>query len=157
MDVIIREAKESDLQLVRKYGFETGWASLSETERGELDKEEWAKRMKGLFEKLFDRETHRIFVAENESHVFLGYVWVGEGSNMMTGKRHGFIYDIFVEKGFRGKGVGRALLEKAESFCREKDYSRILLMVSVNNKVAARLYDKMGFKIEQVYMGKALG
>jgi len=157
MNVIIREAKESDLQLVRKYGVETGWASLSETERGELGKEEWAKRMKGLFEKLFDRETHRIFVAENERHVFLGYVWVGEGSNMMTGKRHGFIYDIFVEKGFRGKGVGRALLEKAESFCREKDYSRILLMVSVNNKVAARLYDKMGFKTEQVYMGKALG
>lgn len=156
MDVTIREAKESDLQLVRKYGVETGWASLSESERGELDKEEWAKHMGELFQKIFDRETHRIFVAENESHVFLGYVWVGVGSNMMTGKRHGFIYDIFVEKEFRGKGVGRALLEKAESFCREKGYSRILLMVSVNNKAAAKLYDKMGFKMEQVYRGKAL-
>jgi ribosomal protein S18 acetylase RimI-like enzyme len=156
MDVTIREAKESDLQLVREYGVETGWASLSESERGELDKDEWAKHMEELFKKLFDRETHRIFVAENESQVFLGYVWVGEGSNMMTGKRHGFIYDIFVEKEFRGKGVGRTLLEKAESFCREKGYSRILLMVSVSNEVAAKLYGKMGFKIERVYMGKVL-
>jgi ribosomal protein S18 acetylase RimI-like enzyme len=155
-EVIIREAKESDLQLMREHAVETGWASLSETERGELDKEEWAKHIEELFEKLFNRETHRIFVAENESHVFLGYLWVGEGSNMMTGKRHGFIYDIFVEKEFRGKGVGRTLLEKAESFCREKGYSRILLMVSVNNEAAAKLYDKMGFKTEQVYMGKVL-
>jgi ribosomal protein S18 acetylase RimI-like enzyme len=157
VDVTVREAKESDLQLVRKYGVETGWASLSESERVGLDKEEWAKHMEELFKNLFAREAHRIFVAENEDHVFLGYVWVGEGSNMMTGKRHGFIYDIFVEKEFRGKGIGRTLLEKAESFCREKGYPRILLMVSVNNEAAAKLYGKMGFKIEQVYMGKALG
>jgi ribosomal protein S18 acetylase RimI-like enzyme len=156
MDVTIRGAKEPDLQLVRKYTVETGWASFSESERRELEKEKWTKHILEGFEKLSKRVTDKIFVAENESHAFLGYLWVGEGNNMMTGKKNGFIYDIFVKREFRGKGIGKILLEKAQSYCREKGYSRILLMVSVNNETALGLYNKMGFKAEQIYMGKAL-
>ena len=156
MDAIIREAKEIDLQLVRKYTVETAWTTFSEDERKELDKEKWTKHILEGFERLSKRETDRIFVAEDESHAFLGYLWVGESNNMMTGKKQGFIYDIFVKKEFRGKGLGRTLLEKAQSYCREKGYSRILLMVSANNANAIGLYNKMGFKTEQMYMGKVL-
>ena len=156
MDVTIREAKETGLQLVRKYTVETGWTSFPENERKELDKEKWTGHMLELFEKLSKRETDRMFVAEDGSHAFLGYLWVGEGSNMMTEKKEGFIYDIFVKREFRGKGIGKILLEKAQSYCREKGYSRILLMVSVNNANAIGLYSKMGFKAEQMYMGKVL-
>ena len=156
MDVTIREAKETDLQLVRKYTVETGWTSLSESDRKELDKEKWTKHILEVFEKLSKRETDRIFVAEDERHAFLGYVWVGEGGNMMTGLKHGYVYDVFVKKEFRGRGIGRTLLEKAQNYCREKGYSRILLMVSVNNANATELYNKMGFKTEQMHMGKVL-
>ena len=156
MDVTIREAKETDLQLVRKYTVETAWTVFSESERKELDKEKWTKNVLEVFEKLSKRETDRIFVAEDESHAFLGYLWVGEGSNMMTGLKHGYIYDIFVKEESRGKGIGRILLEKAESYCREKGYSRILLMVSVSNQAALRLYHELGFKAEQTYMAKVL-
>jgi len=156
MDVTIREAKETNLQVVRKYTVETAWTSLSESDRKELDKEKWTKHLLELFEKLSGRETDRIFVAEDESHAFLGYIWVGEGSNMMTGLKHGYIYDVFVKKEFRGKGIGRTLLEKAQSYCREKGYSRIRLMVYVNNANAIGLYNKMGFKTEQMHMEKTL-
>jgi ribosomal protein S18 acetylase RimI-like enzyme len=156
MNVTIREAKDQDLQLVRKYTLETGWTSISESERIELDKEEWTEHMLGLFEKLSKRETDTIFVAENKNHVFVGYLWVGEGNNMITGKNCGYVYDIFVRKEFRGNGIGKTLLEEAVSFCREKRYSRILLMVSANNEAAKRLYAKMGFQTEQIHMGKVL-
>jgi ribosomal protein S18 acetylase RimI-like enzyme len=156
MDVTIREAKETDLQLVRKYTVETAWTTFSEGERKELDKEKWTKHILEGFEKLSKRETDKIFVAEDESHAFLGYLWVGEGSNMMTGLKHGYIYDIFVRKEFRGKGIGKILLKKAESYCREKHYSRILLMVSVSNQTAMKLYSEMGFEAEQTYMAKVL-
>ena len=155
-DVTIREAKETDLQLVREYTVETAWRTFSESERKELDREKWTKHILEGFERLSKRETDRIFVAENESHAFLGYLWVGEGSNMMTGLKHGYVYDIFVKKEFRKKGIGRILLEKAEDYCREKGYSRILLMVSADNANAIGLYNKIGFKKEQIYMGKAL-
>jgi ribosomal protein S18 acetylase RimI-like enzyme len=156
MDITIREARETDLQLVRKYTVETGWTSFPESERKELDKERWTKYFLEGFEKLSKRETDRIFIAENENHVFLGYVWVGEGTNMMTGRKHGFIYDVFVKEEFRRRGVGKILLEKAENYCRERGLPRILLMVSVNNVTATRLYNTMGFKAEQTYMGKTL-
>lgn len=156
MDITIREAKETDLQVVRKYTVETAWTSLSESDRKELDKEKWTKHLLELFEKLSKRETEKIFVAEDESHAFLGYIWVGEGSNMMTGLKHGYIYDVFVKKEFRGKGIGRTLLEKAQNYCREKGYSRIRLMVYVNNANAIGLYNKMGFKTEQMHMEKTL-
>ena len=156
MDVTIREVKESDFQLVRKYTVETGWTSISESERKELDREKWTKHILEVFEKLSKRETDKIFVAEDESHAFLGYLWVGEGSNMLTGLKHGYIYDVFVKKEFRGQGLGRTLLEKAQSYCREKGYSRILLTVCVNNVNAVGLYNKMGFKTEQMHMGKVL-
>ena len=156
MDVTIREAKETDLRIVRKYTVETAWATFSESERKQLDKEKWTKHILDGFERLSKRETDKIFVAEDEKHAFLGYLWVGEGRNMMTGLKHCYVYDVFVKEEFRGKGIGRILLDKAESYCREKCYSRILLMVSVSNEVAIRLYDKMGFKAEQTYMAKGL-
>jgi ribosomal protein S18 acetylase RimI-like enzyme len=156
MDVTIREAKEPDLQLVRKYTVETGWIVLSESERKQLDREKWTKQLLEVFDRLSRRETDRIFVAEDGSHAFLGYLWIGEGGNMMTGLKHGYVYDIFVKEEFRGRGIGRMLIEKAESYCRERDYSRMLLMVSVSNQAAISLYGKMGFKAEQTYMGKAL-
>ena len=156
MGVTIRAARETDLELVRKYTVETAWAVFSESERKQLDKEIWRKHMLEAFEKLSKRETDKILVAEDETNPFLGYLWIGEGTNMMTGLKHGYIYDIFVKEELRGKGIGKILLEKAQSYCREKGYSRILLMVSVNNETAMKLYSKMGFKAEQTYMAKAL-
>jgi hypothetical protein len=47
MDVTIREADESDLQLVRKHTVETGWSILSENERRELKHSaRWSNRLK---------------------------------------------------------------------------------------------------------------
>jgi ribosomal protein S18 acetylase RimI-like enzyme len=158
MYVAIREARETDLEPVRKYTVETAWVDFSESERKELekDKEKWTKHILEGFEGLSKRENHKIFMAEDENHAFVGYLWVGEGTNMMTGLKHGYIYDIFVKEEFRGKGIGKILLEKAQSYSREKGYSRILLMVSANNETAMKLYSKMGFKAEQIYMAKAL-
>jgi ribosomal protein S18 acetylase RimI-like enzyme len=157
MSVNIREAKEADIQLVRKHTVETAWTTFSESEKKQLDKDEWTKHVLEVFERLYKRETDRIFVAEDECHAFLGYLWVGESRNMMTGLNHGYIYDIFVKEEFRGKGIGRILMERAESYCRGKGYPRILLMVSTSNKTATKLYSRVGFKAEQVYMGKSLG
>jgi len=156
MNISFREANEKDLQLVKKFTLETAWTAFPENDKKLLDREKWTKNFLEMFERLSKRETDRIFIAEDESQAFTGYLWVGEGANMMTGLKNGFIYDIFVKEEFRGRGIGRILLEKAESYCREKGYSKILLMVSINNAAAIKLYDKMGFKAEEMYMGKEL-
>jgi len=153
---VIREARKTDMPLIRKFTVETGWKSIPETQRRRLDRKKWSKHMAEVFENLSKRESSKIFVAEDESQAFLGYLFVGESGDTMTGENYGFVYDIFVEEKSRGKGIGKILMEKAESYCRKNGYSRISLMVSTYNEPAIRLYTRMGFKREQTYMGKEL-
>jgi ribosomal protein S18 acetylase RimI-like enzyme len=156
MNIILREAKDNDMPLLEKLTLETGWKTIPETQRMLLDREKWNKYLVEVFENLSKRKNSEIFIAEDEKHEFIGYVFVGESGEMITGLSSGFIYDIFVEEKFRGKGIGKLLLEKAEDYCRRKGYSRIALMVSAANDSAIRLYTRTGFKPEQMYMAKEL-
>jgi len=156
MNVNIRIAKDNEIPLVKKISIRTAWERFSEDQKRELDKEKWSQQIGELFDMLVKKESHEVFVAENEDHTFLGYLWIGEGTNPMTGTKHGYIYDVFVKEDQRMKGVGKMLMEKAEHYCRKIGYKRMLLMVAINNQPAIKLYTKQGFKKEQIYMGKRL-
>lgn len=109
-----------------------------------------------VFEHFLSEEGSRIVVAEDENHDFIGYLFVGKGTNQMTGKTSGFIYDIYVAKEHRDKGVGATLMKEAENYCKQKGYAKISLMVSTHNQPAIQLYRKTGFKDEQIFMEKEL-
>ncbi len=156
MKVNTRRAKDVEIALVKEISIRTAWERFSDEQRRELDKETWSRRMGELFDMMVKKESHEVFVAEDEKQAFLGYVWVGEGSNPMTGTKHGYIYDVFVKEGLRRKGIGVMLMEKAERYCRETGYHEMLLLVAINNQPAQKLYVKQGFKAEQTYMLKRL-
>ncbi len=56
-----------------------------------------------------------------------------------------WIFDIVVQPGFDGQGVGRELLKKALNLLTEKDFTLVGLAVTKNN-YAKRLYEKLGFE-----------
>lgn len=57
-------------------------------------------------------------------------------------------YDDFnVSQTFRGQGIGSALMEKAEEFCRTLGFSAIVLHVEETNTRARKLYEKKGFTL----------
>jgi ribosomal protein S18 acetylase RimI-like enzyme len=157
MRVNLRPMKKKDMALIRKLTVETGWNSLSKMDQKELDKKEWSKHMEEVFEHFAKQENSEIYIAEDENNKFLGYLFVGESKNNMTGNSSGFIYDIFVKEELRGKGIGKKLIEKAESYCRQRGYSRLSLMVSAHNQPALKLYASTGFKKDQIYMDKEIG
>ena len=55
------------------------------------------------------------------------------------------IHDLAVRPGYRGKGVGRALLTAAEARARERDCCKLTLEVQDDNAPARMLYDRFGF------------
>lgn len=57
----------------------------------------------------------------------------------------GWISSVFVEESFRGKGVGRQLLERAFALCRELNKRFVSLAVANKNEKAQRLYKSLGF------------
>lgn len=156
MRVILREAKETDMPSIRKFTVETGWRSMSASDKRSLNRRAWSKHMVEVFEHFLRKEGSKILIAEDENHDFLGYLFVGESTNEMTGQTSGFIYDIYVAKEHRGKGVGARLMKEAENYCKQKGYARISLMVSTHNEPAIQLYRKTGFKDEQIFMEKEL-
>jgi ribosomal-protein-alanine N-acetyltransferase len=74
------------------------------------------------------------------------------GSDKLTGYicpmllfDEGHIMNVAVRKGFRGRGVGKLMIEKVLAECREKDAAFLSLEVRISNLSAISLYQRLGF------------
>jgi ribosomal protein S18 acetylase RimI-like enzyme len=156
MGIHLREARATDMPLVKKIFVGTSWNYIPETQKKLLDREKWNRNVIEYYESLLKQEDSMVFIAENEHHKYIGHLIVGQTKGTITELSSGYIYDIFVEQEFRGKGVGKLLLEKAENYCRKKRHSRIALLVPATNDSAIELYSKTGFKPERITMAKEI-
>lgn len=57
----------------------------------------------------------------------------------------GYILDIAVHRAFRGRGVGRVLVERVLAECREGGADFVSLEVRPSNEIAISLYRQLGF------------
>ena len=55
--------------------------------------------------------------------------------------------DLSVSKAHRGKGIGTALLDKGEAYCKTLGLSTLVLHVETDNERARELYEKRGFTL----------
>ena len=65
------------------------------------------------------------------------------------------VHDLAVVPGFRGRGVGRQMLELVEHVARQRDACKLTLEVLEGNAGAIRLYRQVGFANYQ--LGDAMG
>jgi GNAT superfamily N-acetyltransferase len=68
----------------------------------------------------------------------------------------GHLYDLFVEEGARGRGVGRGLMGEVARRMRERGVSHLSLDVALESTGARRLYDRLGFVPYETFMVAAL-
>ena len=101
----------------------------------------------------------KVFVAEVE-HRVVGFVCVwGKVPSEKLDEEPGecaFISDLVVLPAYRGLGVGRALLERAEEYARSLGVTKIQLEVLANNTNALKLYTSDGFRAYHMLMTKNL-
>jgi RimJ/RimL family protein N-acetyltransferase len=81
------------------------------------------------------------FVAEADGEL-VGWVWVG-----LDGKGHVEL-GMGVADGWRGRGIGSLLMERAVAWSADQDAHKIYLEVWPHNTGAQRLYEKFGFVAE---------
>ncbi len=67
-----------------------------------------------------------------------------------------FVYEIIVFEAFRGRGLGRELLIRAEEFARTHRSRTISLNVFAPNRRAIALYTSAGFEVVSQHMSKGL-
>lgn len=80
-----------------------------------------------------------VFFIAKEDKEALGYV----GIQISDG---GYITNVAVLKSARKKGVGKALMEKAIEYIKEKSLPFLTLEVRISNAPAITLYEKIGMK-----------
>ena len=92
---------------------------------------------------------HPVIVAEADGRV------VAWGSlnpyNPRDAYRHVADFSIYVERGYRGRGVGRVVLARLVELAREHGYHKMVLSAFPLNAAGMALYEHMGFRTVGIY------
>jgi GNAT superfamily N-acetyltransferase len=134
MTLTIRAIEEKDKSQWLKLwaGYLEFYKSTISTEQTELT---W-KRLINNELKMFG------FVAENEDGV-IGFTHCLFRPSTWTETDYCYLEDLFVDPNIRGKGVGRALMEKVVEFAKQKESKRVYWTTQEFNKTARVLYDSI--------------
>jgi phosphinothricin acetyltransferase len=92
---------------------------------------------------------HPVIVATADGHV------VGWGSLNPFSPRRAYQYvadfSVYVEREWRGRGVGRRMLERLIDLAREHGYHKMVLSTFPTNTLGVALYERLGFERVGIY------
>ena len=135
-------------RLVVEYAREKVEAGLWTEEHAlELSKAEQAESLPLAME----TPGHDLFVGVVDGEV-VGNLWLFTDPKQPV--QSTYIYDIEITEAHRGRGLGRALLEAAESWCAEHGSQSVRLNVFAPNKTARALYESAGYELTSMHMMK---
>lgn len=92
-----------------------------------------------------------LYVVEDEGSV-AGSLWLAERDDEQG--TYLFVYDVNVDEGSRGRGLGRLLMVFAEEEARRRSIPRVILNVFGGNEIARNLYRSLGYDEMAVWMAK---
>jgi len=98
---------------------------------------------------------HPVIVAENGAGEVVGW---GSLNVFNAREAYRFVADlsVYVERGWRGKGVGSALLARLIELARQHDFHKMVLSAFPSNAAGIALYTKHGFRTVGVYREQGL-
>jgi phosphinothricin acetyltransferase len=97
---------------------------------------------------------HPVVVAEDNGNI------VGWGSlnqfNPRDAYRHVVDFSIYVDRAYRGRGVGKVMLTRLIELAREHGFHKMVLSAFPTNSGGMALYERMGFRTVGVYKEQGL-
>ena len=85
-----------------------------------------------------ENKTSRFLVAAEDGRV-IGYI------GMSAVIDEGYLFNVAVDRQYRKKGVGSALVRELVTFCQKRNYAFLTLEVRESNAPAISLYSRFGF------------
>jgi len=146
--IVVRDAVRGDasaLALIYNQGIVDRLATLETAERSPDERRAWLDAR---------GPRHPVIVAEADGRV------VGFGSlNVFNPRRaydHVADFSLYVERGWRGRGVGRVILDALIERARRLGYHKMVLAAFPFNPAGMALYRKLGFRFVGVYKEQGL-
>ena len=99
------------------------------------------------------------FVAEFAPGQLAGFITVtvqDENQSLLQPMRIGRIGTVGVTAEWRGQGIGRALMQQAHDWVRDRGAAEMRLHVWAFNDTARRLYDELGYELRMLTLAKPL-
>ena len=155
-DLRIRAWRDSDDDFFLEMGVAAARESLTPSESAAVSEPQLRQATLETDQALLNNVGMEIFIAEDAERRRLGALWVGPRVNPLTQVTEAWIYSIAVAPEFQGGGVGRALMDFAETWAQEHGYPSIGLMVSAYNERARTIYNRRGYEDVTVLMRKPL-
>ncbi len=98
---------------------------------------------------------HPVIVAENAQGEVVGWASLNV-FNPREAYRWVADLSVYVERGWRGKGVGSALLERLIGLAHEHGFHKMVLSAFPDNRAGMALYEKFGFRTVGIYREQGL-
>ena len=125
----------------------------------EKDKSQWLKLWAGYLEfykstispeqteltwkRLINNELKMFGFVEEDENGVIGFTHCLFRPSTWTETDYCYLEDLFVDPNIRGKGIGRALMEKVFALAKEKKSKRVYWTTQEFNKTARILYDSI--------------
>jgi len=133
----IREAGAADLPGVLPL-----FGQLGMDDGRVLDTEEASR----LIEKMRSYPDYRLYMAVLDGKVLGAFVLLIMDNFAHLGAPSGIVENVVVSEGWRGKGIGAAMMRFAKARCREKNCYKMVLSSNRNRAEAHRFYRSLGFE-----------
>jgi ribosomal protein S18 acetylase RimI-like enzyme len=148
----LRQEQMSELKELKQLcEIESGWKPPQEY------LEEWVKVVLGIHNQdpclvrgaLIDGKVVGYSISVKKLHSYDGVV-------MDVTWKSAYIWDLFVLKEYRNKGIGTALINDAVAYLESLGVGKVGLLVNYWNENAKKLFEKLGFKLWSHFLVKRL-
>lgn len=149
MNYITREAKIEDIPFIKdiyNQGIEDRIATLETRLRDVEEMEQW-------FTSRGDR--YRVVVIEDGKGKIFGWASINVFNSRCCYSGVGDL-SIYVERGMRGKGLGKPLLNYLIEVAKEQDFHKLVLSTFEFNEAGKKLYKSAGFREVGTYINQGM-
>lgn len=105
------------------------------------------KEAKVFLAGLMERGESVVYIAQAANGEFVGFTQLYPLYSSTRMKRIWLLNDLYVKPEYRGKGISKALMERAKALAKETDAVEILLETQRSNEIGNQLYPAVGFEL----------
>ena len=159
----LRPAVESDATAICEIynqGIEDRLATLESETRTPEERRQWLAARGPRHPVVVAEETQPDAISNRRAGLAVPTTVIAWGSlnpfNPREAYRHVADFSIYVERAYRGKGVGRQLLAHLIDLARALSYHKMVLSAFPFNGAGMALYERMGFRTVGIYREQGL-